>query len=61
MHPFRFAVHTGGGELLDDWPAFARRAESLGDTLELADECGRGHHSLLAGPPVDFVSFGGTV
>jgi probable F420-dependent oxidoreductase len=30
VHPFRFAVHTGGGELIDDWPAFARRAETLG-------------------------------
>ena len=30
MHPFRFAVHTGGGELIDDWPGFVRRAEHLG-------------------------------
>lgn len=30
MHPFRFAVHTGGGELIDDWPGFVRRAEALG-------------------------------
>jgi probable F420-dependent oxidoreductase len=30
VHPFRFAVHTGGGELIDDWPGFVRRAEALG-------------------------------
>lgn len=31
MHPFRFAVHTGGGsQLVDGWPAFVQRAESLG-------------------------------
>jgi probable F420-dependent oxidoreductase len=30
VHPFRFAVHTGGGERIDDWSGFVRRAEELG-------------------------------
>ena len=32
MRPFRFAVHTGGDVPPEDWPAFARRVESLGYT-----------------------------
>ncbi len=31
MHPFRFAVHTGGGsDPAADWAAFVRRADELG-------------------------------
>ena len=42
MHPFRFAVHTGGGELTDDWAGFARRAESLGyHAIYVTDHLGR--------------------
>ena len=49
MHPFRFAVHTGGGELLDDWAGFARRAESLGyAALYVTDHLGRGLSPIAA-------------
>lgn len=49
MHPFRFAVHTGGGELLDDWAGFARRAESLGyAAVYLTDHLGRGLAPIAA-------------
>lgn len=49
MHPFRFAVHTGGGELLDDWPGFARRAERLGyAAVYVTDHLGRGLSPITA-------------
>lgn len=49
VHPFRFAVHTGGGELLDDWPAFARRAEALGyAAVYVTDHLGRGLSPIAA-------------
>lgn len=42
MHPFRFAIHTGGGRLTDDFPALVRRAEELGyDALYVTDHLGR--------------------
>ena len=49
MHPFRFAVHTGGGELPEDWTGFARRAESLGyAAVYLTDHLGRGLSPIAA-------------
>ena len=49
MHPFRFAVHTGGTELLDEWAGFARRAESLGyAALYVTDHLGRGLSPIAA-------------
>jgi len=30
VHPFRFAVYSNNAEAIDDWTAFARRAEELG-------------------------------
>jgi F420-dependent oxidoreductase-like protein len=49
VHPFRFAVHTGGGELLDDWAAFARRAEALGyAAVYVTDHLGRGLSPIAA-------------
>lgn len=43
MHPFRFAVHTGGGGLIDGWTDFARRAESLGyGAVYVTDHLGHG-------------------
>jgi probable F420-dependent oxidoreductase len=42
VHPFRFAVHTGGGSLTEDFPALVRRAEELGyDALYITDHLGR--------------------
>lgn len=42
MHRFRFAVHTGGGGLTEDFPALVRRAEELGyDALYVTDHLGR--------------------
>ena len=42
MHPFRFAVHTGGGRLTHDFPALVRRTEELGyDALYVTDHLGR--------------------
>jgi probable F420-dependent oxidoreductase len=38
VHPFRFAVRIGGGELTADLPTFARRAEALGyDAIYVTD------------------------
>ena len=49
VHPFRFAVHTGGGELLDDWAGFARRAEALGyAAVYVTDHLGRGLSPIAA-------------
>lgn len=49
MHPFRFAVHTGGGEIIDDWPGFARRAEAIGyAALYVTDHLGRGLSPISA-------------
>ncbi len=49
MHPFRFAVHTGGGGLTEDWPGFARRAEELGyDAIYVTDHLGRQLSPLTA-------------
>lgn len=49
MHPFRFAVHTGGGEVLDDWTAFVRRAELLGyAAVYVTDHLGRGLSPIAA-------------
>ena len=49
MHPFRFAVHSGGGELLDDWTGFVRRAESLGyAAVYVTDHLGRGLSPIAA-------------
>ncbi len=49
MHPFRFAVHTGGGELVEDWTGFARRAEALGyAVLYVTDHLGRGLSPIAA-------------
>lgn len=49
VHPFRFAVHTGGGEMVDDWTAFARRAESLGyAAVYLTDHLRRGLSPIAA-------------
>ena len=42
MQPFRFAVHTGGGDLTDDLPGLARRAEALGyHAIYVTDHLGR--------------------
>jgi len=42
VHPFRFAVHSGGGRLTEDWTGFARRAEALGyDAIYVTDHLGR--------------------
>ena len=42
VHPFRFAVHTGGGGLTRDLPALARRAEELGyHAVYVTDHLGR--------------------
>jgi probable F420-dependent oxidoreductase len=49
VHAFRFAVHTGGGELVDDWPAFVRRAEALGyAAVYVTDHLGRGLSPISA-------------
>jgi probable F420-dependent oxidoreductase len=49
VHPFRFAVHTGGGEVVDGWTDFARRAESLGyAAVYLTDHLGRGLAPIAA-------------
>jgi len=49
VHPFRFAVHSGGGELLDDWTGFVRRAESLGyAAVYVTDHLGRGLSPIAA-------------
>lgn len=43
MQPFRFAIHTGAGELVSDWPAFVRRVEELGyAAVYVTDHLGRG-------------------
>ena len=42
MHPFRFMVHNGGGEPVEDWAAHARRAEELGyAAIYVTDHLGR--------------------
>jgi probable F420-dependent oxidoreductase len=42
VRPFRFAVHTGGGGLTEDFPALVRRVEELGyDALYITDHLGR--------------------
>ena len=48
MHPFRFAVHTGGGELIDAWPTFVRRAEAIGYAAVYVTDHLRGQLSPLA-------------
>ena len=49
MQPFRFAVHTGGGELVEDWTAFVRRAEELGyAAVYVTDHLGRGLAPIAA-------------
>ena len=49
MHPFRFAVHTGAGELVADWPGFVRRAEDLGyAAVYVTDHLGRGLAPIAA-------------
>lgn len=49
MQPFRFAVHTGAGELVADWPGFVRRAEELGyAAVYVTDHLGRGLAPLAA-------------
>jgi probable F420-dependent oxidoreductase len=49
VQPFRFAVHTGGGELVEDWTAFVRRAEELGyAAVYVTDHLGRGLAPIAA-------------
>jgi probable F420-dependent oxidoreductase len=49
VQPFRFAVHTGGGEIPADWPAFVRRAEALGfAAIYVTDHLGRGLSPISA-------------
>lgn len=49
MHPFRFAVYSNNAAAIDDWTAFARRAEELGyATLYATDHLSKQFSPMVA-------------